>query len=128
MTAIGSLIRLIHGHTWSRQNKSSRIDRVYLPNDFEVINATTTCLPLSDHNPVSVTFRLPRSSTSRGRGYWKYNASLNDNVEFCEDLRLHYGLWTTLKPAFSSIVEWWDHIKIRIKELAIKHSVRVAKK
>ena len=117
----------VSGHTWSRMNndQSSRIDRVYVSKDFNIVGAETISLPFSDHNPVFVDIRLLNKAS--GKGYWKYNITLNKNEDFCKDLRFHYTLWCSLKPAFKSIVEWWENVKDRVKELAIKHSIRIAK-
>ncbi|KAJ8018214.1 hypothetical protein HOLleu_43920 [Holothuria leucospilota] len=60
------------------------------------------------------------------KGYWKYNVSLNNDEDFCNDLRFHYQLWKTLKPGFPSLSEWWEEVKNRVKKLAIKHSKRRA--
>lgn len=36
-------------------------------------------------------------------------------------------MWQTLQPGFDSIVEWWENIKGRNKELCVKHGVRLAR-
>ena len=116
------------GHTWFRKNhnQSSRIDRIYIPNNFSITDVSTPCLPFSDHNPVYACI-YPSAASKRGRGYWKYNATLNSNESFCREFRLHYRMWSSLKPGFGSLLEWWDNIKGKIKSLAIRHSVRLAK-
>ena len=115
------------GHTWFRANSvlSSRIDRIYFSKEFDISSAETSLLPYSDHNPVYVDCKPPQNSRKRSC-YWKYNVSLNTDESFCKDLRHQYKQWLTLKPAFSSSVDWWEMIKCRVKELAIKHSVRIA--
>ena len=115
------------GHTWCRQsmNQSSRIDRIYVPKDFRINNVTTSPLPYSDHNPVHAIIQFPH--IRRGKGFWKYNVSLNNNKDFCDDLRIHYTLWSTLKTGFNSITDWWENTKTRIKQLAVRHSVRIAR-
>ncbi|KAJ8018444.1 hypothetical protein HOLleu_43568 [Holothuria leucospilota] len=115
------------GHTWSCLNSSSRIDRIYLPREFKITKATSTPFPFSDHNPVIVDFQLPCTPKSKGKGYWKYNVSLNDSDEFCTDLRMNYQLWSSLKEGFYSKLDWWENIKVRIKDLAIRHSVKLAR-
>ncbi|KAJ8043497.1 hypothetical protein HOLleu_10605 [Holothuria leucospilota] len=124
--------RLLHpntpGYTWTRTNhsQSTRLDRIYLPKDFDVISADTSPFPFSDHNPVWVHFELP-SPSPKGRGYWKYNVSLSKDECFCKDLINYYALWKSLKPGFQSVSDWWECIKIRIRELAIQHGKRIAK-
>ncbi|KAJ8040651.1 hypothetical protein HOLleu_15008 [Holothuria leucospilota] len=116
------------GYTWSGTGirQSSRLDRIYLSKDFTCRSAECSVFPYSDHNGVHVGFKLSRQ-TERGKGYWKYNASLNNDIMFCEELRSYYKLWSTLKPSFKSMTEWWENIKGRIKHLAIQHSVRIAR-
>ena len=116
------------GHTWSRlsKNQSSRIDRIYIPKDFIINSVITSPFPYSDHNPVHASIQIPHISR-QGKGYWKYNVSLNDNNEFCNDLRFHYNLWSTLKPGFDSITDWWENIKGKIKQLAVRHGARIAR-
>ncbi|KAJ8035265.1 hypothetical protein HOLleu_22431 [Holothuria leucospilota] len=115
------------GHTWSQSNKSSRIDRIYLPVDFEISKAITSPFPYSDHNPVFITFSVQSTKIDNGRGYWKYNCALNENQSFCNDLRVQYQRWSSLKEGFNSLTDWWDNVKKRIKSLAIYHSSKVAR-
>ncbi|KAJ8018592.1 hypothetical protein HOLleu_43331 [Holothuria leucospilota] len=118
------------GHTWFRvnSNQSSRIDRIYVPKEVKVCNSKTFCLPYSDHSPVYVDFVTPNTPDSNGKSYWKYNVSLNRDNDFCRDLRHHYQMWSSLKPWFDSFSDWWENIKGRIRELAIKHSKRRVRK
>ena len=116
------------GYTWTRTNhcQSSRLDRLYLPSDFEVLCADTSLFPFSDHNPVWAHFALP-FAVPKGKGYWKYNVALSKDERFCNDLINHYALWKSLKPGFQSVSDWWECIKSRIRELAIQHGRRIAK-
>ncbi|KAJ8018623.1 hypothetical protein HOLleu_43296 [Holothuria leucospilota] len=122
-----SALHAFPGHTRFCRNsgQSSRIDRIYIANAFTAIKAHTVDIPFSDHIPVYVTMKLP-CNVSRKRSYWKYNVSLSLDEQFCKDFLFHYDKWSSLKPAFRSIVEWWENIKVRIKELSIKHGVRIA--
>merc|ERR1712002_735842 len=47
--------------------------------------------------------------------------------KFVEDFIFYYGMWQTLKPGFDCILDWWENIKVRIKELSVKHGVRLAR-
>ncbi|KAJ8019758.1 hypothetical protein HOLleu_41472 [Holothuria leucospilota] len=62
----------------------------------------------------------------RGRGVWKCNTSVLRDEHFQSDFKKHFEMWNTLKPAFTSIIEWWDDVKERAKDLIFRHSVRVA--
>ncbi|KAJ8019501.1 hypothetical protein HOLleu_41125 [Holothuria leucospilota] len=118
----------IPGHTWFRRNssQSSRIDRVYIAQAFTAVKAETADIPFSDHIPVYINIKFPSNAVKK-KSYWKYNVSLNLDERFCRDFLYHYDKWSSLKPAFGTIVDWWENIKIRIKELSIRHGIRIAR-
>ena len=119
---------LLPGYTWSRRGCSqrSRLDRIYLSKELSFNAASVSPFPYSDHDCVHVDFQLS-GSARRGKRYWKYNTSLSKDSVFCGELRFYYKLWSTLKPAFKTISDWWENIKGRIKQLAIQHGVRLAR-
>ncbi|KAJ8042773.1 hypothetical protein HOLleu_09628 [Holothuria leucospilota] len=41
--------------------------------------------------------------------------------------RIQYPLWSTLRPGYNSIVDWWEDCKERVKRLMIRHGVRLAR-
>ena len=115
--------------TWHKPDGSdaSRLDRIYSPADYVVRHCDVTQCPLSDHDAVRASYELP-SSFTRGRGFWKLNVEVLAEDVFKRELRLCYEGWRTLKPAFSSLTNWWDEIKSRIKQFCIKYCVARAQK
>lgn len=95
------------GRAWFRcsKYKSSRIDHIYFPNNLDISKASALTLPYPHHNLVLVDIKIPRTA-DRGKGYFKYNVSLNNYKDFCKDLHTHFKLWATQKPGFYSLSEW----------------------
>ena len=118
-----------YAFTWHKPDGSdaSRLDRIYGPSDYEVRHCSITQCPLSDHDAVKVCFKLPASFPT-GRGFWKLNVEVLKEVNFQRELRQCYEGWCSLKPAFSSLIEWWDEIKSRIKQFCIKYCVARARR
>ena len=112
--------------TWIKPDSSdaSRLDRIYtaLPVHFCKI---VDC-PLSDHNAIVGSFGLPKSSL-RGKGFWKLNNKILSEDAFISLYTQCYLDWKSLKCAFDSLQEWWDEVKFRTKQLAIKYCVKRAK-
>ncbi|KAJ8042775.1 hypothetical protein HOLleu_09631 [Holothuria leucospilota] len=115
------------GHTWfhSGKGQSSRLDRIYVPP------------PLTRLIFLYIVFRfltttpwlciLPLKIFSQGKGVWKCSVSILEDTDFCNDFRIHYPLWSTLKPGYNSIVDWWEDCKEREKHSMIRHGVRLAR-
>ena len=116
------------GHTWFHLGKqqSSRIDKIYVGDNFNVIKSVTIPFHFSDHVILNTFVSLPNVQNNF-KSYWKFNVSLCKNDSFVQDFVYYYHLWQTLKPGFNSVVEWWENIKQRIKDLCIKYGVKLAK-
>ena len=124
------IYRYLHPHTrsftWSGGNTACRLDRFYI----SVISAPS-CLrcdvipvSFSDHCAVTLQIKLP-DAPHIGPGYWKCNVSVLDDVDFKNDFESHWGYWADV-PLYDST--WWDQVKIRIKDLIISHSKRLARR
>ena len=120
------------GHTWRHAGKglSSRLDRIYVSRDFVIEKSSILKFVFSDHDVVNTVIGFQSRSNIRnvniGKGYWKCNISILHDLDFINELIAHYKLWSTLKPGFNSVIDWWDDIKGRIKKMIISHSVRIA--
>ncbi|KAJ8048967.1 hypothetical protein HOLleu_01495 [Holothuria leucospilota] len=79
------------------------------PSDCEDV----TC-PISDHDAVTVSFQPPESWPT-GRGFWNVNTDILSEADYSEQFKAKYEGWRTLKPAFSTDLEWWDDVKSRMK-------------
>ena len=62
-----------------------------------------------------------------GKGVWKFKTSLLRSDSFCEEMLNFLWQWRTQKLTVSDPRVWWDTGKLLIKQIAIDHSVRIAK-
>ena len=117
------------GHTWCHSGKgqSSRIDRIYVNENFNIENVSKINFHLSDHDAVSVIVNIPNQTNKKFKSYWKFNVLMCEDELFVKDFIFYYDMWRTLKPGFESITDWWENVKSRIKELSIFHGVRRAR-
>ena len=118
-----------NGHTWAHPGNlglSSRLDRVYVHNTMNFDEVDCIKFPFSDHDAVQLKVHTLDRCNIR-RGYWKFNTSFLKHNEYTDDFICHYNAWRTLKPGFTNIVDWWEHVKLRIKELSVIYGVRKAR-
>lgn len=115
--------------TWHNRNynQQSRLDRWYVPQK----NAETTSVyvhacPFSDHSAVELQLQ-PLDERRTGPGVWKLNTSLLQDEYFTHEIRSFLRSWRTQRPKYNNMADWWDAGKIKIKSIAVKHSVRKAK-
>ena len=115
--------------TWVRPNgaDASRIDRVYAPHNFQFVGCDMLSCPFSDHDAIVARFVLP-SIFPVGRDLWKLNCQILGEKEFRQGFETRYKGWQSLKPAFASISQWWDDVKLRIKRYAIEFCVTRARR
>ena len=112
-------------YTWFKADDTdaSRLDRIYT--SLPTLKCNIVKCPLSDHDAVFGTFDLLHPEV-RGKGFWKLNNKILAEANFRSLFEVSYSNWKTLKSAFHSTQHWWDDIKRRTKELAIKYCVRRA--
>ncbi|KAJ8026529.1 hypothetical protein HOLleu_31380 [Holothuria leucospilota] len=117
------------GHTWvhSGKRQSSRLDRIYLPGDATFTDMYCVSIPWSDHSLVSVRTSLNGEGVGIRSNLWKCNVSMLQNDLFVNDYKRYYSMWSSLKPGFASLTEWWEEVKLRTKGFFIKYGVRVAR-
>jgi len=118
--------RSIHGNTrlfTRRQGQTqSRLDRFYACGRINPLSEYTTLSLMSDHDVVVSEISSFAVST-HGKGRWKNNAAIYDDPSFKMHLNTKWRQWCTRHPVlFSSAVDWWTHIKARIKNLNIFHA------
>ncbi|KAJ8018421.1 hypothetical protein HOLleu_43604 [Holothuria leucospilota] len=63
-----------------------------------------------------------------GRGFWKMNTDILTEADYSEQFKARYEGWRTLKPAFSTDLEWWDDVKSRIKQFTVECCVARARR
>ncbi|KAJ8018664.1 hypothetical protein HOLleu_43230 [Holothuria leucospilota] len=115
--------------TWHRPDgtDASRLDRVYSPPALSPSVCEVVACPISDHDAVTVSFQPPESWPA-GRGLWKMNTDILTEAEYCKQFKARYEGWRTLRPAFSTDLEWWDDVKSRIKHFTVEYCVARARR
>ena len=116
--------------TWFNSSHSigCRLDRFYTPRAWRLRVSAHACSPFaySDHHLVSLKLTLGNSNP-RGRGLWKFNTQLLRSENFCTAVCDFWPVWRDHKPAFTDPRVWWDAGKLQLKEIAISHSVALAR-
>ncbi|KAJ8049096.1 hypothetical protein HOLleu_01684 [Holothuria leucospilota] len=115
--------------TWHRPDgtDASRLDRVYSPPALSPSDCEVVTCPISDHDAVTVSFQPPESWPT-GRGFWKMNTDILTEADYSEQFEARYEGWRTLRPAFSTDLEWWDDVKSRIKQFTVEYCVARARR
>ena len=115
--------------TWNNTNLTirARLDKIYISEELvEKAKAEIKTCPFSDHNTVTTTIIIPDTNV-RGKGYWKMNINILTDKAYNNEMKAILQLWTKEKGKFETLAEWWDALKIVIKKVTIKHSVRIRK-
>ena len=112
--------------TYRSKTNQSRIDRIYITPNIQIMNTETTHFPLSDHDLVSISTQI-NSSIPRGRGFWRNNTSVYKNENFQVDFDHNYNIWQqSLSLELNEPVEWWTQTKQKIKTIVQKHARAIA--
>ncbi|KAI8521374.1 hypothetical protein Bbelb_011280 [Branchiostoma belcheri] len=114
-------------YTWRSpsNNTRSRLDRIYPSDDLSTAAKIVSC-PFSDHD-ANVTSVVPAHPVQQGRGVWKCNVKTLSDCLFVNELEEQYKGWKDQKSDHPSLRDWWDTVKVLIKDLVVKHSKRRAK-
>jgi hypothetical protein len=71
-----------------------------------------------DHLAVVLHTASPNRCTTRGRVYWKINASLLNDQHVCASIKQHWDLWKKSTHQYPSQVMWWCRpVKRRVRIL-----------
>ena len=113
--------------TWFNHDYSiaSRLDKFFVSKD--LFTSDCQCkiapCPLSDHDFVCFVFEIPEA-VKRGPGVWKFNNSLLDDKAFCDIIRNLIQDHVFYSASFASPQDWWEFLKVSIKEESISFSRR----
>lgn len=117
--------------TWSNSSKTqaSRLDRFFLSKTLfaKVISSNIFPCVFSDHDFVSLKIAL-NGVSGRKNDVWKFNSSLLFDAEFKQLVTNEVQNSKLEVNNFSSLGDWWDDLKIRIRKLSIDFSVRKHRK
>ena len=74
-------------------------------------------MSISDHDAVTVSFQPPESWPTGG--VLENEHRYSNGADYSEQFKARYEGWRTLRPAFSTDLEWWDDVKSRINSLLL---------
>ena len=113
--------------TWSNNDhtQASRINRFLIPKSLASKVLSSKILPcvLSDHDFVQLEISICNFSNRRAR-VWRFNISLLSNTDFKRVLSCTILDFKGKIPNFSSLRDWWDQLKVEIRNVCIKFSSR----
>lgn len=100
---------------------SSRIDLIGCPLSWSssISDCSFIHCPFSDHSAVSLDVSVP-GTIPPGPGNWKLNVSILKDADFVSQLSVFWLYWQSRKSCFSSLPEWWDEGKAKIKTFAVQ--------
>ena len=107
----------------------ARLDRIYVSENMgNIIDSVDVhAIPYSDHDLMTVTFGKEYTREKWGTGRWMLSTKLlwdevtKQEIEEC----VHY--WRAHKMKFNSILEWWDNLKYKMKEVYAENGKRIQK-
>lgn len=116
--------------TWSNSDHSqmSRIDRFLIANSLlpDVLSSDILPCVLSDHDFITLEFSV-NGLLKHGLGVWKFNVSLLSDPDFKKLLSHTIADFKSKIHDFASICDWWDSLKVSIRDFCIRYCVRKRK-
>ena len=115
--------------TWfnSSFSSGSRLDKFLVSRELlsPVVECNISPRPISDHDFVSLVFDIP-TGVKRGPGVWNFNNSLLKDKDFCTTIKKLIDCHLRFLPSFASLQDWWEFLKLSIKEesIAFSHNKR----
>ena len=115
--------------TWfnSSFSSGSRLDKFLVSRELlsPVMECNISPRPISDHDFVSLVFDIP-TGIKRGPGVWNFNNSLLKDKDFCTTIEKFIDCHLRFLPSFASLQDWWEFLKLSIKEesIAFSHNKR----
>ena len=111
--------------TWfnSSFSSGSRLDKFLVSRELlsPVVECNISPRPTSDHDFVSLVFDIP-TGVKRGPGVWTFNNSLLKDKDFCTTIEKFIDCHLRFLPSFASLQDWWEFLKLSIKEESIAFS------
>ena len=111
--------------TWFNSSYSirSRLDKFLVSR--ELLSPGVECnippCPISDHDFVSLAFDIP-TGVKHGLGVWNFHNSLVKDKDFCATIEKLIDCHLRFLPSFASLQDWWEFLKLSIKEESIAFS------
>ncbi len=117
----------IPGFTWSNGSSFSRIDFVFSSPTTEVVESSLRPVFFSDHFKVDCLVKINGNST-KGLGLWKLNINWLKNYTVVSKITGKFNQWKSLQELYSSVGDWWEDLKTRIRRFLIQESKKATSK
>ena len=116
-------------YTFIRNNFGSRIDRAYVKDLANCVqNVKIIHVNFSDHSCVWTEFNI-KNISQKGKGFWKLNISLLDDVNIKNSFKMQWNSICLDKNRYQNINVWWDqYAKKEIKSFFIKKGKAISNK
>ena len=111
--------------TWHRGAKRSRLDYLFISEHLLNTVSKSTIEPgiHSDHSLLTVALRTGNTE-SRGRGFWKFNASLLNDTQYVESIKRIISLSIARYQGIQDKGLVWDMVKAEIRGFTIPYCAR----
>lgn len=116
-------------YTWSNRNISCRLDRFYISSCLmpTLTDVRHILYANSDHKFVAITLSDFRH-VKVGKPFWKFNNSLLKDEDYFDFMKAYLYFRLQNMPDESSLLEWWDEVKLGIKQETIGFNKEKAKR
>ncbi|KAJ8355076.1 hypothetical protein AAFF_G00101530 [Aldrovandia affinis] len=110
------------GFTWrNSRGAESRLDYIFMGGGLSGVKCVLLPSWASDHDMLRAS--LPMDGPEWGRGFWRLNTSLLGSDAFITSFTGFYASVRTLRPLFTSVVEWWEVAKNRFATFCRRYAV-----
>ena len=108
----------------------SRLDYIFVSSKFKNLVKHSEIIPsiTPDHAGVKIEFSSDCDSFSFGKSYWKFNSSLCNEKDFQDGIKIKISeIEETWKDQISNRVQFWEFMKMKLREYIMKFSREKAK-
>ena len=115
--------------SWTDGLRACLLDRLFIPSNFanKIEHVCFVPTTFSDHDLFKCKLAPISLNVKAGKGYWKFNNSLLDDVNFVGKIRARIIVALEMLDDNADFAVWWDNLKLSFKALAIRHSIYLSK-
>lgn len=110
-------------YTWSGRGVSCRLDRFYISSCLlpAMADIRHILYANSDHKFVALSF-ASFNHVNVGKPFWKINNSLLQDEDYLGYMKAYLFYRLRAVPTDSALLEWWDEVKVGIKEETVAYT------
>ena len=115
--------------SWNDGSVGCLLDRIFISNNYASQIEKPIFVPttLSDHDLFKFEVTPLSPTVNVGKGYWKFNNSLLDDVDFKGKIRSKIIVALEEVNQNTDMMLWWDELKTSFKKISINHSTFLTK-